>query len=100
MSGESILTLDRVLALAKEVAARKSISYVGAAYQMAEWLLTHEAELRASKREGCQACSIEAEIGSEEDPHPVPARFHTCRPIPRCDECDPSFGCFDGSSPK
>ena len=26
----------------------------------------------------CQACSIEAEIGTEENPHPVPKRFHTC----------------------
>lgn len=26
----------------------------------------------------CMACSIEAEIGSEEIPHPVPARFHVC----------------------
>lgn len=26
----------------------------------------------------CMACSIEAEIGTEEVPHPVPARFHTC----------------------
>ncbi|MHB8107661.1 MAG: hypothetical protein ACYDH4_09600 [Candidatus Cryosericum sp.] len=29
----------------------------------------------------CQACSIEAEIGTEENPHPVPARFHTCRKV-------------------
>jgi len=28
----------------------------------------------------CQACSIEAEIGTEENPHPVPSRFHTCPP--------------------
>ena len=26
----------------------------------------------------CTACKIEAEIGSEENPHPVPERFHTC----------------------
>lgn len=30
----------------------------------------------------CQACSIEAEIGTEENPHPVPNRFHTCRSTP------------------
>lgn len=29
----------------------------------------------------CQACSIEAEIGNEENPHPVPERFHTCAPV-------------------
>lgn len=29
----------------------------------------------------CTACSIEAEIGTEEYPHPVPERFHTCRPV-------------------
>lgn len=28
----------------------------------------------------CEACSIEAEIGTEENPHPVPGRFHRCRP--------------------
>jgi hypothetical protein len=26
----------------------------------------------------CEACKIEAEIGSEENPHPVPVRFHIC----------------------
>jgi dCMP deaminase len=26
----------------------------------------------------CRACSIEAEIGTKENPHPVPERFHTC----------------------
>lgn len=26
----------------------------------------------------CEACSIESEIGSEENPHPVPRRFHVC----------------------
>jgi hypothetical protein len=26
----------------------------------------------------CVACSIEAEIGTAETPHPVPERFHTC----------------------
>lgn len=26
----------------------------------------------------CIACSIEAEIGTEEKPHPVPIRFHAC----------------------
>jgi len=29
----------------------------------------------------CQACLIEAEIGTEENPHPVPERFHTCSPV-------------------
>jgi len=29
----------------------------------------------------CMACSIEAEIGTEENPHPVPERFHTCPPV-------------------
>lgn len=28
----------------------------------------------------CLACSIESEIGTEENPHPVPNRFHTCPP--------------------
>lgn len=36
----------------------------------------------------CFACRIEAEIGTEENPHPVPARFHTCTSAtPRCDCC-------------
>jgi hypothetical protein len=26
----------------------------------------------------CEACVIEAEIGTQENPHPVPARYHTC----------------------
>ena len=26
----------------------------------------------------CRACSIESEIGTEDNPHPVPLRFHTC----------------------
>lgn len=30
----------------------------------------------------CHACSIEAEIGNEENPHPVPARFHSCVRLP------------------
>ena len=29
----------------------------------------------------CIACSIEAEIGTEENPHPVPVRFHICDPL-------------------
>lgn len=33
------------------------------------------------RRGKCQACSIEAEIGTKENPHPVPERFHTCPPI-------------------
>lgn len=40
-------------------------------------------KLRNEPRSGnpkCQACSIEAEIGTEEDPHPVPRRFHRCVP--------------------
>ncbi len=28
----------------------------------------------------CQACAIEAETGTEENPHPIPSRFHTCPP--------------------
>lgn len=31
----------------------------------------------------CRACSIEAEIGTEDAPHPVPERFHTCNPTTR-----------------
>jgi rubrerythrin len=27
----------------------------------------------------CWACEIEAETGTEENPHPVPARFHSCK---------------------
>jgi len=30
----------------------------------------------------CVACRIEAEIGTKEVPHPVPARFHSCPPPP------------------
>lgn len=30
---------------------------------------------------GCVACSIEAEIGTEENPHPVPRRFHVCKVV-------------------
>jgi hypothetical protein len=26
-------------------------------------------------------CSIEAEIGTEETPHPIPKRFHTCASV-------------------
>lgn len=26
----------------------------------------------------CLACAIEADIGTEETPHPVPPEFHTC----------------------
>jgi len=26
----------------------------------------------------CNACSCEAEIGTEENPHPIPERFHSC----------------------
>ncbi len=26
----------------------------------------------------CNACSCEAEIGTEENPHPIPKRFHSC----------------------
>jgi hypothetical protein len=29
----------------------------------------------------CHACSVEAEFGTEEDPHPIPPMFHTCKPI-------------------
>ena len=29
----------------------------------------------------CKACSIEAEIGTEEEPHPIPDHFHTCSPL-------------------
>lgn len=47
-SGESILTLERVLALAKQVVDGKSISYVGAAKQMSEWLLMHAEGLQAA----------------------------------------------------
>lgn len=26
----------------------------------------------------CHACAVEAEFGTEEDPHPIADRFHTC----------------------
>lgn len=29
----------------------------------------------------CHACSVEAEFGTEEDPHPIPPMFHKCKPI-------------------
>ena len=28
----------------------------------------------------CHACLIEAEFGTKEDPHPISARFHVCKP--------------------
>lgn len=49
-----------------------------------EWSDRHPLNLRskwvAAFRElfGCQACAIEAEIGTEEQPHPVPEKYHTC----------------------
>jgi hypothetical protein len=30
------------------------------------------------KDDACWACKIEAEIGTEENPHPIPERFHAC----------------------
>lgn len=30
----------------------------------------------------CLACNIEAEIGTEEVPHPIDARVHTCKKVP------------------
>ena len=43
----------------------------------------------------CLACSIEAEIGTEEEPHPVPERFHTCtaKPSTTCEEQSSCDGC-------
>ena len=29
---------------------------------------------------GCEACDIEARIGTEEVPHPIDNRLHTCNP--------------------
>jgi hypothetical protein len=40
----------------------------------------HDHDKSCSTYQQCKACSIEAEIGTEEDPHPVPKRFHTCSP--------------------
>jgi hypothetical protein len=37
---------------------------------------------------GCKACAIEAEIGTEEVPHPIDARLHTC--LLRVEACTPS----------
>lgn len=39
--------------------------------------------LKRIRKEGartdrCQACKIETEIGTEENPHPVPEKFHVC----------------------
>ena len=31
--------------------------------------------------EGCFACRIEAAIGTEEDPHPVWPKYHSCTPL-------------------
>ena len=39
-----------------------------------------------SKDEPCFSCKIEADIGSEENPHPVPACYHTCKPIESANE--------------
>jgi hypothetical protein len=51
--------------------------------QLSEWLLNKASELRKRyKPAPCVACRIEAEIGTEEAPHPVPERFHTCTPRP------------------
>jgi hypothetical protein len=27
----------------------------------------------------CKGCAIESEIGTQENPHPVPERFHSCK---------------------
>ena len=37
--------------------------------------------LEEARGRGCFACRIEAEIGTEEAPHPVPERFHNCPPL-------------------
>lgn len=29
----------------------------------------------------CNACKVEAEFGSEENPHPIPRRYHSCLPM-------------------
>ncbi len=29
----------------------------------------------------CNACKVESEFGGPEDPHPIPRRFHTCKPL-------------------
>ena len=37
--------------------------------------------LYEAKLSKCKACSIEAEFGTEEDPHPIHLKFHTCYPL-------------------
>lgn len=41
----------------------------------------HDHDESCAGYRNCKACSIEAEIGTEENPHPVPSRFHTCPPV-------------------
>jgi hypothetical protein len=40
----------------------------------------------------CEACNIEAEIGTEEVPHPIDERIHTCNKVENsllfCPDCD------------
>ena len=79
------IKIDRV----GEGGARLLVNGVG----VASWGLSHVSDedpvryaeevarcLRVAVHGGgkCVACSIEAEIGIEENPHPVPQRFHVC----------------------
>jgi hypothetical protein len=39
---------------------------------------TGRAHLRELKGRSCFSCVIEADIGTEENPHPIPQQYHTC----------------------
>lgn len=43
-----------------------------------EWGWIHIGQFRFSPRGKCKACSLEAEFGTEENPHPIPAYMHKC----------------------
>lgn len=81
MTGETIRFTE-------ELEIEKAMRWLGF-IQGAFWVLGYRtiAEMREDNRmpesgepkaSRCIGCRIEAEIGTEENPHPVPGRFHTC----------------------
>jgi hypothetical protein len=67
MSEFEIPTHQEARELARDVSSGQTRSYVRAAMLLANYVKC------------CLACKIEAEIGTEKDPHPIPARFHVCK---------------------
>jgi hypothetical protein len=67
-ASEAHPTMREAAHIARDVLSGLTRSYVWAAERLSRRILK------------CVACSIEAETGTEEDPHPVPSHFHTCTP--------------------